>query len=50
MSSVILINPFKVPAGQEEQTLGQWERVAEYMRQAAFFSPFSAFLHWRRSH
>ena len=28
MSAVILINPFEVPAGQEEAALRFWERAA----------------------
>jgi heme-degrading monooxygenase HmoA len=31
--SVILINPFEVPEGKEEEALAFWERVAEFMRQ-----------------
>jgi heme oxygenase (mycobilin-producing) len=30
--SVILINPFEVPAGQEAECLASWERAADYMR------------------
>ena len=32
MSTLILINPFEVPAGQEEAALKFWEQAAEYMR------------------
>ena len=36
--SVILINPFEVPEGTEdEQFLRGWERAAEYMRQQPGF-------------
>ena len=36
--SVILINPFEVPAGtDEEEFLGGWERAADYMRQQPGF-------------
>jgi heme-degrading monooxygenase HmoA len=32
MSSVILINPFEVPEGREDECLSFWEKAAEYMR------------------
>ena len=32
MSKVILINPFEVSKGQEEEALAFWERAAEFMR------------------
>jgi heme oxygenase (mycobilin-producing) len=36
--SVILINPFEVPAGtDEEEFLHGWERAADYMRQQPGF-------------
>jgi heme-degrading monooxygenase HmoA len=35
--SVILINPFEVPAGREDECLAMWERVAEYMRRQPGF-------------
>ena len=37
--SVILINPFEVPAGADDDFLRGWERAAEYMqRQPGFVS------------
>ena len=35
--SVILINPFEVPAGLEDECLTMWEWVAEYMRRQPGF-------------
>jgi heme-degrading monooxygenase HmoA len=35
--SVVLINPFEVPEGREEETLAQWDRVAAYMRRQPGF-------------
>lgn len=36
---VILINPFEVPEGKEEEALAFWERVANYMKgQPGFIS------------
>jgi heme-degrading monooxygenase HmoA len=35
--SVILINPFEVPEGTDEEFLRGWERAAEYMRQQPGF-------------
>lgn len=32
MAKVILINPFEVPEGREQECLAVWERAAEYMR------------------
>src|ERR1700674_2140984 len=32
MQTVILINPFEVPAGQEEEFLTQWREAAEHLR------------------
>ena len=32
MSNLILINPFEVPEGREEECLAMWEKVAEHMR------------------
>ena len=32
MGNVIVINPFEVPKGQEEQALAMWDRFAEYFR------------------
>ncbi|MEM7008463.1 MAG: antibiotic biosynthesis monooxygenase family protein [Thermodesulfobacteriota bacterium] len=32
MSNVILINPFEVPKGKEEECLQMWERGAEYLK------------------
>lgn len=37
MDSAILINPFEVPAGQEEAALRFWEQVANYMRRQPGF-------------
>ncbi|MFL5592910.1 MAG: antibiotic biosynthesis monooxygenase family protein [Ktedonobacteraceae bacterium] len=37
MQTVILINPFEVPAGQEEEFLTQWREAAEHLRQAPGF-------------
>lgn len=30
MGNVIVINPFEVPAGREEQAVSTWEKFAEY--------------------
>ena len=39
MSKVILINPFEVPEGREDECLAFWEKAAEYMRhQPGFIS------------
>ena len=39
MSKVILINPFEVPEGREDECLAYWEKAAEYMRhQPGFIS------------
>jgi heme-degrading monooxygenase HmoA len=35
--TVILINPFEVPEGTDEEFLRGWERAAEYMRQRPGF-------------
>ena len=35
--SVILINPFEVPQGLDEQTLAYWERCAEVLRKEPGF-------------
>ena len=32
MSNVIVINPFEVPGGKEEQALETWDRFADYFR------------------
>ena len=37
MSTVILINPFEVPKGQEEDALAFWDRTAEFMRRQPGF-------------
>jgi len=37
MQNVILINPFEVPAGEEEQFLKAWHEVGEYMRRVPGF-------------
>jgi heme-degrading monooxygenase HmoA len=39
MSRVVLINPFEVPKGKEDECLAFWERAAEFMkRQPGFIS------------
>jgi len=51
--SVILINPFEVPKGKEEEVLAFWEKVAEYMRdQPGFISTrlHKALVPWARFH
>ena len=37
MTNVILINPFEVPEGREEEALALWDRVAAYMRRQPGF-------------
>ena len=37
MASVILINPFEVPEGQEEAFLAGWRAAAEHLRHAEGF-------------
>ena len=37
MSKVILINPFEIPEGREDECLAFWERAAEYMRKQPGF-------------
>jgi len=37
MQTVILINPFEVPAGQEEQFLKAWNEAADHLRLAPGF-------------
>jgi heme-degrading monooxygenase HmoA len=37
MNTVILINPFEVPAGEEEAALRFWKQAAEYMRRQPGF-------------
>jgi heme-degrading monooxygenase HmoA len=37
MSTVVLINPFEVPAGQEGEFLAQWRQAAEHLRHAPGF-------------
>jgi heme-degrading monooxygenase HmoA len=32
MANVIVINPFEVPKGKEEQALAMWDTFAEYFR------------------
>lgn len=49
--SVILINPFEVPKGRENEALAFWERAAEYMRrQPGFISTrlHKAIVPWAR--
>ncbi len=39
MANVIVINPFEVPKGKEEQALAMWEKFAEYFcRQPGYVS------------
>lgn len=35
--TVILLNPFEVPAGKEEEAIERWERGAEVMRKSPGF-------------
>ena len=37
MSSLVLINPFEVPQGQEQEFLKRWQAVAELLQQAPGF-------------
>lgn len=37
MSNVVLINPFEVPAGKEDECLAMWEQAADYMRRQPGF-------------
>src|SRR5258708_22820672 len=37
MSTIVLINPFEVPQGQEEVFLKGWHTAAEHLRQAPGF-------------
>jgi len=37
MQTVILINPFEVPAGEEEHFLQAWREAAEHLRQVPGF-------------
>lgn len=37
MQTVILINPFEVPAGREEEFLKAWQEAAELLRHAPGF-------------
>jgi len=37
MQTVILINPFEVPAGREEEFLKAWQEAAEQLRHATGF-------------
>jgi heme oxygenase (mycobilin-producing) len=37
MAKVILINPFEVPQGKEDECLVFWEKAAEYMRRQPGF-------------
>ncbi len=37
MQTVILINPFEVLAGEEEQFLQEWHKAAEHLRHAPGF-------------
>jgi heme-degrading monooxygenase HmoA len=51
--SVILINPFEVPEGKEEEALVFWEKVADFMRQQPGFIStrlHKAIVTWARFH
>ena len=51
--AVVLINPFEVPEGIEEDALAFWEKVADYMRkQPGFISTrlHKAVVPWARFH
>jgi len=37
MANVVLINPFEVPEGQEEEFLAGWRAAAEHLRQQEGF-------------
>jgi len=37
MASVVLINPFEVPEGQEDEALQMWKRGADFLRQQPGF-------------
>jgi heme-degrading monooxygenase HmoA len=37
MPNIVLINPFEVPAGQEEEFLKHWHAAAAHLRSAAGF-------------
>lgn len=37
MSNVVLINPFEVPEGKEDEALQMWKRAADFMRQQPGF-------------
>lgn len=37
MDKVILMNPFEVPEGREDECLAFWERAAEYMKRRPGF-------------
>jgi heme oxygenase (mycobilin-producing) len=37
MTTVVLINPFEVPVGQEEEFLIRWREAAEELRHAPGF-------------
>ena len=37
MSKVILINPFQVPEGKEDECLAFWEKAAEFIRRQPGF-------------
>ena len=37
MSKIVLINPFEVPEGREDECLAFWERAAEYLRRQPGF-------------
>jgi len=51
MAKVILINPFEIPPGKEDECLAFWEKTAEYMkRQPGFLSTrlHRAIVRWAR--
>ncbi len=37
MAGVILINPFEVPPGHDEEFVGGWQRAADYLRRQPGF-------------
>ena len=37
MSNIVLINPFEVPEGKEEEALQMWKRAADFLRQQPGF-------------
>ncbi len=37
MDGVVLINPFEVPAGREDEFVARWQEAADYMRRREGF-------------